>query len=285
MADERIRALAYDDNVRIVAAVSTTVVGDAMRIHDAGPTGAAALGRLLTATALLAATNKGAERLTLQVQGGGPLGLLLARTAGEGEVYGTVGRPRAHVFPRPDGKLDVGRGVGTDGQLMVVKDLGFGEPYIGTVPLVSGEIGDDVAEYLARSEQTLSAIGVGVRLSPQATCLGAGGFLVQILGGCDEEAFDAIEARIAELRELSRDIEHGASARDLVAMLAGGTERVLESTPLAYRCPLDRAYYAGRLRSLGREALAEAFGAQPDIEVVCEFSRVAHTFTREELDA
>lgn len=282
MTDSLVRALAFGENVRIVVAVTTELVGEAMRVHDTGPVAAAALGRLLTATLLLGASAKADERLTLQAQGGGPLGLVLARTAGTGRVYGTVANPHADLPARPDGKLDVGGGVGTDGNLVVVRDLGFGEPYVGMVPLATGEIGDDVAQYLSQSEQLLSAVGVGVRLATDARCLGAGGFLVQVLGGCTDEEFDAVEARISTLRELSATIEAGATAEDLLAMLAPDA-RVLETIGVGYDCPLDRDYYAKRLQGLGVHPLEDLFSTHDELEVVCEFSRRAYVFRREEL--
>lgn len=280
--DRITRAIAFDDTVRITAVVTTGVVDDAMRIHGTSPTASAALGRLLTGTLLLATTVKDNVRLTLQLQGGGPFGLMLARTGGPGEVYGTMQNPGQVIPPREDGKLDVGAGVGRDGQLMVIKDLGLREPYVGATPVVSGEIGDELTLYLANSEQVQSAVGVGVLVTPDAACSGAGGFLVQVLGGASDDALDALESRLVEFKALSREIAAGASTEELIKRLSGGDHRVLDDQPVAYRCPLDRAYYLERLQSLGSDALGEAFADDPSIEVTCEFSRQTYTFERSE---
>lgn len=281
--DQLVRALAFDDTVRVVAAVTTDTVQTAMRTHETAPTASAAIGRLLTAAALLGAGNKGNERLTLQLQGDGPFGMVLARTVEPGKVYGTIRNPGFPVPPRTDGKLDVGAGVGTQGTLMVVRDLGMREPYVGTTPIVTGEIGDEIAHYLAVSEQVQSAVGVGVLVSPDAACLGAGGFLVQILGDVSDEKLEEVETRLAGIRELSRDIEGGLDARALIDRLTGGDHRVLDVRDMAYECPLDRDYYRDRLVGLGAAALADAFGDDPELQVVCEMARVTYTYERAEL--
>ncbi len=278
--DRLVRALAFDDSVRVVAAVTTDVVQTAMDMHGTSPTASAAFGRLLTGAILMGAGNKGNERLSLQLQGDGPFGMLLARTAVPGEVYGTIRNPGVPIPGREDGKLDVGAGVGTNGTLMVVRDLGMREPYVGNTPIISGEIGDELTYYLATSEQIQSAVGVGVLVSPDAKCTGAGGFLIQILGDVAEDRLAEVEARLVEVRELSRDIEGGLDAEALIARLTGGDHRILDSRPTRYACPLDRAYYHARLQGLGEAALEGAFGDDPSIEVICEMSRNAHVYTR-----
>lgn len=283
MADALVHALAFEDTVRIVAAVSTETVGTLLQTHDTSPTATAALGRLTTAAALMGATLKDGARLSLQVEGGGPLGMLLARATDSGEVYGTVAHPHADVPPRPDGKLDVGAAVGDRGMLLVSRDLGFGEPYVGMVPLTSGEIGDDIAGYFLQSEQIRSAVGVGVLVTPDRAVAGAGGFLLQLLGGVPEDAIEALEARLSSIRDLSREIEGGLDHDALLERLTGGDHRVVARRPLRHACPFDRTYYADRLRSLGETSLDELFGDEPSIDVTCEFTRATYAFTRAEL--
>ena len=284
MSDALVHALAFSDTVRIVAAVTTVAVGDALDTHDTSPTATAALGRLLTGAALIGATLKDGARVSLQLQGNGPLGMVLARSSDQGEIYGTVTHPRADVPPRPDGKLDVGGAVGRQGTLMVSKDVGLREPYVGLTPLVSGEIGDDLASYFANSEQVRSAVGVGVLVSAERRVTGAGGFLLQILGGADDETLDTLEQRLAEVHDLSRQIEAGQTHAEMLALLTGGDHRVLSERPLAYRCPFDLAYYQTRIASLGTAAVDDAFGDRDTIEVTCEFTRATYTFDRASID-
>lgn len=285
MTDALVHALAFSDTVRIVAAVTTDAVGQALEIHDTSPTGTAALGRLLTGAALMGATLKDGARVSLQLQGNGPLGMVLARSNDRGEIYGTVTHPHADVPPRADGKLDVGGAVGRQGTLMVSKDVGLREPYVGLVPLASGEIGDDLATYFADSEQVQSAVGVGVLVSAERRVTGAGGFLLQILGGADDATLDLLESRLAEVRDLSRQIEAGQTHEAMLHVLTGGDHRVLSERPLRYFCPFDRAYYASRIASLGAIAVAEAFGDRDTIEVTCEFTRQTYTFDRSVFEA
>ncbi len=280
--DSLIKALAFDDTVRVVAAVTTQTVHDAMRIHDTGPTASTALGRLLTATMLLGATKKGEERLTVQIDGQGPIGKLVATAENVGEIYGTVENPHAEKPLRADGSLDVGGVVG-DGFITSIRAIGVGEPYISAVPLVTGEIGDDVAQFLADSEQIQSAVGVGVRVSPEGACVGAGGFLVQVLGGVTDAQLDMLEAKLAELNQLSKDIEAGATPTSIIETLTGGDFRVLEETPARYRCPRDRAYFSERLKGLGPDTLHEAFAGTGKLEVICEYCRTSYEYTPENL--
>lgn len=280
--DSLIKALAFDDTVRIVAVITTETVHEAMRTHDTGPTASAALGRLLTATMLLGATKKGEERLTLQIDGDGPIGQLVATAENVGEIYGTVEHPHGEKPLRADGALDVGGAVGR-GFITALRRIGVGEPYISAVPLVSGEIGDDVAAYLAESEQIQSAVGVGVRLSPEGVCVGAGGFLVQVLGGVTDDQLDVIESKLAKMKTLSTDIEAGATVTSIIETLTGGDFRVLEETPARYRCPRDRAFFNEQLKNLAPDTLNEAFGGTGKLEVICEFCRTSYEYTPEDL--
>lgn len=279
MSDSLVHALAFDDTVRVVAAVSTDVVRGAQSTHDASPTATAALGRLLTATALVAATTKDDVQVELRVDGGGPAGTLLARANDAGEVYGTIREPRASAPPKAEGKLDVGAIVGTEGLLSVTRMLPYGEPYVGAVPLVSGEIGDDIAHYFLQSEQVQSAIGVGVLCSTDGVSA-AGGFLLQILGGASDEVLDELEARLGTIRALSREIDAGLGTNALLERLVGSDVRILAERTLRLHCPFDRAHYRTRVASLGAEGLHAAFGELEEIEVICEFTRRAFYFSR-----
>jgi molecular chaperone Hsp33 len=280
--DSLTKALAFDETVRVVAVVTTDCVQHAIRVHDTGPTASAALGRLLTAALLLGATKKGAERLTLQIDGDGPIGSFLATTEEEGEVYAAIQHPHAERPLRADGTLDVSGVVGS-GFITGIRQLGVGEPYLSAVPLATGEIGDDVAAFLADSEQIRSAVGVGVRLSPEGRCLGAGGFLVQVLGGVSALELDQIEDRLRSLTSLSRIIEEGATPKTIVEAIAGADFRILDDIPTRYRCPRDRDYFAGRLVGMDSAALNDAFAGTGLLEVICDYCRTSYEFTPEDL--
>ena len=276
------KALAFDETVRIVAVVTTKCVEHAMRTHDTGPTAGAALGRLMAATLLLGATKKGAERLTMQIDGDGPIGSILATTEQAGEVFAAIQNPHAELPLRADGTLDV-PGVVGNGFITAIRRIGVGEPYMSAVPLESGEIGDDVAAFLRDSEQVQSAVGVGVRLSPDGGCLAAGGFLIQVLGGVTDLQLDLIEKRLASLANLSTFIEEGATPRAIIEAIAGEDCRVLDESVVRYKCPRDRAYFQQRLIGLGRDALYDAFDGTGKLEVICDYCRTSYEFTPQDL--
>lgn len=281
MTDELVHALAFDDNVRILTLTSTELVRDAARIHDTGPTATAALGRLLSGTLMMAATQKDLTRLTVHIQGNGPAGRMLARSAADGSVYGTIADPHAECEFDADGRVQVGGIVGDRGMVQVVRDLGFGEPYVGTTELQTGEIGDDLAHYLMSSEQVQSAFGVGVKLSPDGV-VSAGGFLIQLLGGLTEDQTRLLSERLGALSILSSHIEAGATARDLLTSIAPDV-RVLETRQPRYFCPHDKEYYRVRLLSLGKSTVDDLFGHDDHIEVRCEFTRNVYHFQRSEI--
>lgn len=282
-SDEIVHALALDDRVRVVVATTTMLAREASRLHGATPLSSIAIGRLLTATALLGATTKGVERLSLQVEGGGPLGILLARALPDGSVYGTVGHPDG--VPKPDaaGDYHIGDAVGRSGRLTVIRDIGMGAPYVGVVELQSGEIGEDVAHYLQTSEQIRSALGVGVLLDCDAQVEGAGGFLVQVLGGLQENELASIEARIEMTQRISELVAIGDDVEAILQSLGFADARILERRPLRYHAPTDRGYYRARLASLDTAALDSIFAEDDEIELTCEFTRETHRFARRDL--
>lgn len=281
MTDALVHALAFDDKVRIITATTSDLVRQAVAIHDCGPTAAAALGRMLTGSLLMAATHKNLTRLTLQIQGGGPAGMILTRADAAGNAYGTIGDPHAEAGFTEDGHLDVPGIVGLDGTVQVVRDLGVGHPYIGNTEIVSGQIGDDFAHYLSTSEQIQSAFGVGEVMGPDGV-VGAGGFLIQLLGGLNDEETTELGVRLGELSSLSFHVESGASAEDLVALVSSDA-RILERRAPRYFCPHDREYYRVRLLSLGADAVNSLFGDDDRIEMRCEFTRNTYQFRRDEI--
>lgn len=281
--DERVHALALEDRVRIVVASTTVLVREAAAIHVGSPLSTVALGRLLTGAALLEATAKGMERLSLQVDGGGPIGALLARAYPDGRVCGTVRHPGRLPETEREGGWEVGDAVGRDGRLTVIRDMGFGEPWVGTVSLQNGEIGADLNAYLDQSEQVTSAVSVGVALDEAGGVRGAGGFLVQILGGLGPDEFEEVAARLEGLRQVATRVSVGDGADALLSGLGLRGLRVLERRALRYGSHTDRDYYRARLAGFDKVTLEELFGDRATLALQCEFTGVHHVFTRAEL--
>lgn len=275
--------MAGNGEVCVVAAESTETVNEAVRRHGLFPTAAAALGRALTGAALLGATLKGRESLTLQVVGDGPLGSVVAVTEAEGTVRGYVGEPKVHLPLNDEHHLDVGRAVGR-GELIVVRDLGLKEPYVGRVPLVSGEIGEDLAHYLARSEQLPSAVALGVLVDVDGSVRAAGGLMVQLLPGHREETVAAVEKALAGLPAISRSIDRNHGPVQLAEERLGSLGlRWLDRRPLAFSCPCNRDRFADGLVALGREELEQIIAEQGEAETVCRFCREIYRFDATDL--
>lgn len=280
--DQVVHALGFDDRVRVIVARMSETVQHAVRVHQTHATASAALGRALIAARMMRATLKSDERVTLQLRGNGPVGLVLTRAEAEGDVYGSIQQPEVHLPPRSDGKLDVGGAIGSQGTLTVVRDRPGYDPYVGTTELVSGEVGEDVAHYLLTSEQIGSAVGAGVLMGPDGEVRGAGGFLVQILGGLDDDSITQLEGAIARIGQISRVFEAGATAGELLKELCGSDYRELASEPVRYHAPHDREYYLSRLRALDHAAMQELFEGDASIELTCEFTRQTWRFSRDE---
>ncbi len=284
--DYLVRALAAGGTVRVLAARTTDLVEEARRRHQTTPTATAALGRALTAGALLGALLKGRERVTLRILGDGPLGGIVVDAGADGRVRGYVKQPRVLLPLAPGGKLDVGRAVGRRGSIHVTRDLGLKEPYTSSGPLVSGEIGEDLTHYFARSEQTPSAVSLGVLVDPGGAVRAAGGLLVQLLPGWGPEAARLVEANLAGLDSISRAIDRGATPEDLVELALSGVEgRTRERQPLLFSCRCSRDRSSQLLLSLGHDELADMLRSDGGAELRCRFCAEMYRFDRDELGA
>ncbi|GER67624.1 Hsp33 family molecular chaperone HslO [Weizmannia acidilactici] len=285
MTDYLIKALAYDGQVRAYAADTTQTVGEAQRRHYTWPTASAALGRTLTAGAMMGAMLKGDEKITIKVEGGGPIGVILVDANAHGEVRGYVTNPQTHFDVNEKGKLDVRRAVGTDGTLTVVKDLGLREHFSGQVPLVSGELGEDFTYYFAASEQVPSAVGVGVLVNPDNTILASGGFIIQLMPGTGEEIITAIENKIANTAPISELIRKGLTPEEILESLLGkGNVQVLDKMPVRFECTCSKEKFASAMISLGKKEIREMIEEDGQAEAVCHFCREKYHFTREDLE-
>jgi molecular chaperone Hsp33 len=273
--DHLVHATALDGLVRAFAIDATGVVDELMRRHATIPVVTAALGRLATGALLFGAMLKEAGHMvTIRVQGDGPVGTLLASANARGGVRGLVSNPQPDVEQVRNGKLNVSGAVGRHGHVTVTRDLGLGQPYVGTTEIVSGEVGEDLAYYLARSEQTPSAVGIGVFVRADGSVEAAGGYLVQLLPGLNDAEAARIESVIRDLPHPTTMLRSGDSPEQILARVLGDDVLILDRRGVRFECPcsLDRAERA--VRMLGRVAIAEMIeeGAERGGgEVVCEF--------------
>lgn len=285
MNDYLVKALAYDGQIRAYAVRSTETVGEAQRRHYTWPVASAALGRTISAAAMMGAMLKGEDKLTIKIQGGGPLGLILVDSNAQGEVRGYVSNPHVHFDLNEHGKLDVRQGVGTDGTLTVVKDLGMRDFFSGQVPLVSGELGEDFTYYFVTSEQVPSSVGVGVLVNPDNSIKAAGGFILQLMPGTEDQTISAIEARLKEIPPVSKLIDKGLTPEELLEEVLGeGNVQILETLPVSFTCTCSKERFSTALISLGADEIREMIDTDGQAEAHCHFCNEKYLFTREELE-
>lgn len=266
-----------------VACNTTTLVSEACRRHDVGPLAGAALGRALTGNALLAALLKDDQSVLLKFEGNGPLKKIITEAGYNGWTRGYVKEPHADL-PLKEGKIDVASGIGQAGLLTVVKNIKAGQKYPGTIPLYTSEVGDDLAYYLAQSEQTPSTLGLTVNFLPDGTVAAAGGFLVQSLPPADETALSHIEQEISNLAPLSDLIESGMTPADILSLLFKNVpHKTIHSKPLSYSCSCSHEKMEGALLSLGKDDLQKLLETENRAEVRCEFCRQAYEFSEDDL--
>ncbi|MCD8144750.1 MAG: Hsp33 family molecular chaperone HslO [Oscillospiraceae bacterium] len=286
MADEIVRIITQDGWVRASAITGKELVTRAREIHDLSPTATAALGRSLLAASMLGSDLKGErDTISLQFKGDGPIGAVCAVSDSRGNVRGYVGNPHVTTAYLAPGKLNVGAAVGRDGFLTVVKDLGLKEPYVGSVPLVSGEIAEDVTVYLATSEQIPSAVALGVLVNQQGQVEQAGGYMIQLLPGAPEEVISAVERGIQRILSVTEALSDGLTALDLLAQVLGDLGlNILETQPVAYRCNCTRDRVERALLSLGRAELQSILEEQGEAELNCQFCDAVYHFDRADLE-
>ena len=283
--DQIVRVIAKDAPVKAMAISARDMVERARAIHDCWPVASAALGRLLMAASMMGAAMKEENgAVTLRVRGDGPLGSLTAVSDSRGNVRGYVRNPAVDVPRKAKGKLDVGAAVGGGGDLTVIRDLGLKEPYVGSVQLVGGEIAEDVAAYFVESEQVPTACALGVLIAPDQTVQAAGGYLIQLLPGADEDVVSAVEGGVARLGAVSARLDSGMDPLGLLREVLGEFElEVLETVPVEYRCYCTRERVSRALISLGKEELDSLIEEQKGAELTCQFCDKAYRFSAEEL--
>ena len=284
MGDYIVRAMAADQQIRAFAVTSRALVEKARESHNTSPVATAALGRLLSAGAMMGVMMKGEKDvLTLQMKGSGPLGGNTVTADSMGNVKGYVDNPNAMLPPNAEGKLDVGGAIGI-GILNVIKDMGLKEPYNGTVELKTGEIGDDLTYYFATSEQVPSAVGLGVLMNKDNTVKQAGGFIIQLMPFIDEKVVDKLEEKLATVKSVTAMLDNGYTPEMILEELLGefGLE-ITDTMPTKFTCNCDKKRVEKALIGVGRKNLNEMVQDGKTIEVNCHFCNAKYEFTVEEL--
>ena len=279
------RAISADGSAFAEVLDAKDIVSEIERIHKTSAVVTAGLGRLSIAASLMGYMLKGEnDTVTLRVDGGGPAGQLVAVADSWGNVKSCVNNPVVEIPLNAQGKLDVGGAVGRDGTLSVVKDLGLKEPYVGVIPLVSGEIAEDIASYYATSEQIPTVCSLGVLVNPDLTVRSAGGFLVQLLPFADEKCISTIEKNVAAMRPISALLDEGKTPEEIANMLLAGLEpNELDSAEPVYGCDCSRERTEKILISIGKDELRSIAEEGKDTAVSCHFCGKEYIFTPEDI--
>lgn len=286
MKNEIKKFLAYNGRVSITCAMTTELVDEARKIHDLTPVSTAALGRLLTMATIMGSDLKDEEdNITLQIKGNGPIGTMVAVVNGAMKVKGTVGNPYVDIPLNEFGKLDVGMAVGNDGFLNVIKDLGLKKPYIGIVPLSSGEIAEDFARYFTESEQTKSAVALGVLVNKDGV-KSAGGYLVSAMPDATDEDITNLEKNIFEAGAISRMLDEGLSLYEIARKITGDKDVkiIQENIDAKYECDCSEEKMKKALSTIGKKQLKEILEEDGKAEMTCHFCNKKYTVSKEELE-
>ncbi len=280
------RAVGGDEFIKITVIEGRDIVEQARRIHHLSPTACAALGRTLCAAGMMGDMMKEENAsVTVRIEGGGPIGCVVAVSDSGGNVRGYVEHPGCELPLRADGKLDVGGAVGTGGLLVVSKDIGLKEPYIGSTQLVSGEIGDDFTRYFAESEQIPAAVGLGVLVDTDRTVKAAGGFIVQLMPGAPDGMIETLENNIFYMDALTTILAEDGPEEVLAQVMKGLDRHIVDRHDAAWRCPCSRERLTAALESVGAEALSEMAEDGKGADVDCQFCGKRYVFSPEELRA
>lgn len=286
MKDYLVKGLAYNGQVRIIAARTVDTVGEAQHRHYTWPTASAALGRSMTFGVMLGSMLNNEDKLTIRINGGGDLGTILVDANANGKVRGYVTNPQTHFPLNSIGKLDVRRAVGTDGMVTISKDIGLQQPFVGQVPIISGELGEDFTYYLAQSEQIPSSVGVGVIVNPDNTIQAAGGFIIQALPGTAVEIIEEIEKRLDSIPTISAMVRDGLTPEEILTMVVGeGNVKILETQEVLFQCTCSKDRSTKVLVSLGSEELQDMIETDGQAETQCHFCNETYQFNKSELEA
>lgn len=286
MVDKMITGLTHDKMFRVFAVDATETVAEAQRRHDTWPASSAALGRAMVGTSLLAAAGLKNEDdlLTVRIKGDGPVGAIVVDGTADGTLRGYIQVPHVNLPLNQVGKIDVAKAVGQKGLLVVTKDIGLGDPFSGQVPLVSGELGEDFAYYLAKSEQIPAAVGLSVFVNVNNTIGVAGGFMVQALPGASDAALEKLESTVKTLPLVSEMLKSGMTAEQIAKRAVGdlGLDVIAEH-PVSFKCTCSKDHFMDILATLTKKELNQMINEDHGAEVVCKFCGNKYAYTEAEL--
>lgn len=286
MTDSLVKALAYNDEIRIYAVKAKDMVEEARVTHDSWSAATAALGRTLIASTLLGATLKNEQdRLSVKVEGDGPVGAIVvdANMYGENKAY--IQNPHVALELNEAGKIDVRGAVGSQGFLTVTKDQGLKTPFVGKVPLISGELGEDFTYYMTVSEQTPSSFGLSVLINPDESVEVAGGFMIQVLPGVSDETIDQLEKSLAEIKGVSTILKESHSLETLLEKLVGAENyRIIEEMPVSFECDCSKERFANAITGLGKKEIQSMIEEDGGAEAECHFCRKKYHYSVKELE-
>lgn len=286
MSDKIIKCLAYNGKVSVICADTTELVEKARKIHDLSPVTTAAFGRLLTITALMGNEMKNEkDKLTIQMKGNGPIGMIVTVANSFPVVKGYVANPVVDLPLNEDGKLDVGEAVGHTGFINVIKDIGMKEPYIGVSTITSGEIAEDFAEYFAKSEQKNTAVALGVLVDKNGV-KSSGGYMITPMPDATEEEISKVEQSIFKAGAISRMLDENLSLIEIAKKVTGDNniEVIEENITPIYECDCSKEHMKDALATLDKNVLKEMIEEDGKAELVCHFCNKKYNFTKEELE-
>ncbi len=285
MKDYLIKALAFNGEIRAYATRTTNTVEEGRRRHDTWPTATAALGRSMTAGVMMGAMVKGDDKLTIKIEGNGPIGAIIIDANGHGEVRGYVSNPHTHFDLNEMGKLDVRRAVGTDGMLTVVKDVNMKDFFTGQVPIISGEIAEDFTQYFVVSEQVPSAVALGVLVNPDNSVKAAGGFVIQVMPGASEETISTLEKKISEMEPISKMVDDGLTPEEILNTVLGAENvDILADMDVKFSCNCSKERFGNAIIGLGENEIKAMIEEEGQAEAGCHFCLEKYVYPKEELE-
>lgn len=287
MSDYIVRATAANKQIRAFAINSREIVERARQVHNTSPVATAALGRLLSVSAMMGSMSKGdKDLLTIMMRGDGPIKGITVTADSKANVKGYPGNPNVIIPPNYAGKLDVGAAIGY-GELTVIKDMGLKEPYVSNTPLNTSEVAEDLTYYFAKSEQIPSAVALGVLMEKDNTVKQAGGFIIQLMPFTDDATIDALEKKISEITSVTDMLEKGMSPEDILEYVLGdlGELEILQKIPTQYACNCSKERVSKAIISIGRKDIQEMIDEDQEIEVNCHFCNKHYKFSVEELES
>ncbi|MBE7342130.1 Hsp33 family molecular chaperone HslO [Staphylococcus haemolyticus] len=283
--DYIVKSLAYEGEIRAYTALTTESVQEAQTRHYTWPTASAAMGRTMTATLLMGSMLKGEQKLTVTVDGKGPIGRIIADADAEGNVRAFVDKPQTHFPLNEQGKLDVRRAVGTDGSIQVVKDVGMKDYFSGASPIVSGELGEDFTYYFATSEQTPSSVGLGVLVNPDNSIKAAGGFIIQVMPGAKDETVTKLENAINNMQPVSKLIEQGLTPEGILKEILGEDNvQILETMQAQFECNCSHEKFLNAIKGLGEAEIQDMIKEDHGAEAICHFCGNKYNYSEAELE-